>query len=117
VNIDPKLKSFMEKCFQFIKSAKPALYRELESMFISVGPSTNPAFGCESGVYNPVFVGDANLKGLPIGASAAMDAIFKKDPSKVAMRYRYNQVTRKYDVEVRPHAADSVDLVGGQLVR
>lgn len=126
MNIDPKLKSFMDRVFKIVKIANPAAYQSLENLVFDIGPSSNPKYGAGPGAMTPLYVGDSYLKGRVFepgraDISAALDSVFKKNPEMTASRYVYNSRTMKYDQEavlrkVAGFVGDAVDLISSQLL-
>lgn len=90
----------------------------LRDATLQIGRASDPKYGVPaSAVNSPIFVGDHAVIGSLIGETAELNAMYKKDPSSVQMRPRYNPRTRKYDVICsKSYVGDSGELIAGQMI-
>jgi hypothetical protein len=91
-----------------------ALARATNGFELAMGPASDPHFSTPPHAQDAIFVGDSGLIS-GYNATAEMEALFKQDPGKCAMRPRYNSTTRKWAYDVlKSGAMDSVNPLIGQ---
>ncbi len=115
----PALNHIVDKVKGIINST-PNLASELRGMQFSIGKASDSRYQIESGARgSPIAVGDS-LYG-ERKSTAALDAMFKRDPNSVRIKPVYNERTRKYDMYLvdakRPSVGDAApNLIGAQLL-
>lgn len=93
----------------------------LSDATMQIGLASDPKFGIPAGAMQaPTWVGDHAMVGKMVGATAKLDAMYKKDPSSVAIRPVFNRTTGKYDMLVRESGlkltSDSGELIAMQTI-
>ena len=96
-------------------SRDAGLAKAMSGCELSIGDSRDPNFGVPAhAMSDPIFVGDEQLIGQTL-RTAAGDAMFKADQSKVQVRPVYNFETKKYDLKMCIAGDDGFDPIAGQL--
>ena len=96
-------------------SRDAGLAKAMSGCELSIGDSRDPNFGVPAhAMESPIFVGDENLIGQTL-VTAAGDAQFKADASKIQVRPRYNATTGRYDLRFLMAGDDGFDPIAGQL--
>lgn len=94
----------------------------LRDATLQIGPANDPRYGIPaSAVSNPMFVGDHAVLGDMVGATAEIEAMYKKNPLSVNMKPRFNMRTGKYDIVctksgIKSFTGDSGELINMQTI-
>lgn len=88
---------------------------------MQIGLSSEPKFGVPAGaMMAPTFVGDHAMVGDMVGATAKLNAMYKKDPASVAIRPVLNRTTGRYDMLVKESGLkltkDTGELIAMQTI-
>lgn len=91
-----------------------AMSRALNDSELSIGFDTDAGFGIPSHAADTaIFMGDEAHVGLK-NASSAVEAMLKRDPSKVQIRPKYNPMSGKWDMDFAMQGDAAFDPLAGQ---
>lgn len=94
----------------------------LRDATLQIGRGSDPHYGIPaSAVTNPIYVGDGEAVGVPVGLTPEMEALYKKSPVSVDIKPRFNMKTGKYDMVysksgVKTYTGDSGELIAAQAI-
>lgn len=107
------LEGLVTKAMTFI-DRDAAMARALGDTELAIGFDTDAGFGVPShAADSAIFMGDEAHVGTK-NATAAVEALLKRDPSKVQLRPKFNPVTSKWDMDFVMQGDAAFDPLAGQ---
>lgn len=104
----------VDKAMSFV-DRDASMTRALNDSELSIGFDTDAGFGVPSHAADTaIFMGDSDFRG-EILTNPAIEAMIKKDPSKVQIRPQYNPATSKFDMKFAMAGDAGFDPLAGQL--